>query len=876
MTISSTASEISYAGDNVSVTFTIPFIFDSASDLKVIRTDASGNTTVLTSGFAVTGGGGSTGSLTLTSALATGYKLTILDDPQRTQDADYIANDDFPAESHEHALDRGVRISKRLWQLVQRCIRTADGDPISGVGMTLGAVDTRKGKYLFFNAVTGAIEYATALIGSTLSQSIIGQFLNPQTAAEITAGVTPVGYAYDSWIYDVRRVGVIPNSASAGAANYAALKALFSPNSAGPTGKFIFPNSTGADIYYIGASGSTCVIPIRAGCHLDLCGTTLQFTGTGTSADTNSGMLFALHDLSVENGNINVTWATGTSTSSGAAICIGARPSGSSYFQVTDSLLSVPLGNIELRKLRLSITVTGAGLSGAAGIALLGGIQGLVVENVYINGNGTLPQPITYEFGFATTTQPMQTSCMHEARFTNIYVHNCDNSVGQGLTLTGAYNVLVDGFRSTGVANPIVVNTGEAMNYLPWSSVDTYGAKHNITLKNLVLQGYSNVGVTIQGATSVTQGSGYLAWKASTAVAAGQIVFNIPEMYTCVTGGTTASSGGPTGTGTNIHDGTAVWNWLASSYPFTGGAANSAWPNETDLCDVTIENAAIDGGGGSSGTYGIWNQGASRIMVSSAFINNCGRGIVGTDESTLQVYNGVVILNSQQHGMQLDLGSAIWSPARLKKVEIRNCYIAGGSNSSAGTFFAISANVNTDSILVENSRFGYEVGYAGFADASQAGAITLSGNATNVIMRGNRCAAPVGVGNASYHSFASVIGGCRIENASGDLTTHGNWITDFISPSAQSITSNGQTISTQGLAYIRVTCSGSFTGLILQASTDVRQEITVINEGSGSLTFAAAATSNVADGTSDVITTLTARKFVWDTGSGVNKWYRAA
>lgn len=206
MTISSTPSERSYAGDNVSVTFTIPFVFDSASDLKVIRADASGNTTVLTSGFSVSGGGGSTGSLTLTSALATGFTLTILDDPQRTQDADYIANDDFPAEAHEKALDKGVRLSKRLYQLIKRSIRTADGDPIAD--LTLGSVDNRKGKYLFFNAITGAIEYAVNIVTTALSQSIIGQLLNPQTPAELAALVTPTNYWYLP--FDLRRYGGDP------------------------------------------------------------------------------------------------------------------------------------------------------------------------------------------------------------------------------------------------------------------------------------------------------------------------------------------------------------------------------------------------------------------------------------------------------------------------------------------------------------------------------------------------------------------------------------------------------------------------------------------------------------------------------------------
>lgn len=197
MTISSTVSEISYDGDDVSVSFPIPFVFDTSADLAVIQTDADGNPVVLSSGFSVAGGAGSTGTLTLDTALPSDETLTILDDPERNQSIDYIANDAFPAESAESGFDRGVRISKRLYQLVLKSMRVADGDPAAGDGMELGSVDNRKGKYLFFNAVTGAIEYAVSLVTTALSRSIIAQLLNPQTSEESSAGATPINYWYD-------------------------------------------------------------------------------------------------------------------------------------------------------------------------------------------------------------------------------------------------------------------------------------------------------------------------------------------------------------------------------------------------------------------------------------------------------------------------------------------------------------------------------------------------------------------------------------------------------------------------------------------------------------------------------------------------------
>lgn len=55
------------------------------------------------------------------------------------------------------------------------------------------------------------------------------------------------------------------------------------------------------------------------------------------------------------------------------------------------------------------------------------------------------------------------------------------------------------------------------------------------------------------------------AWAASTAYTAGVYRTNGANQYKCITGGTSASSGGPTGTGTGITDGTVTWDWYAKA-----------------------------------------------------------------------------------------------------------------------------------------------------------------------------------------------------------------------------------------------------------------------------------------------------------------------
>lgn len=55
------------------------------------------------------------------------------------------------------------------------------------------------------------------------------------------------------------------------------------------------------------------------------------------------------------------------------------------------------------------------------------------------------------------------------------------------------------------------------------------------------------------------------AWAGSTSYSAGVYRTNGANQYKCVIGGTSASSGGPTGTGTGITDGSVTWDWYAKA-----------------------------------------------------------------------------------------------------------------------------------------------------------------------------------------------------------------------------------------------------------------------------------------------------------------------
>jgi len=89
------------------------------------------------------------------------------------------------------------------------------------------------------------------------------------------------------------------------------------------------------------------------------------------------------------------------------------------------------------------------------------------------------------------------------------------------------------------------------------------------------------------GSASIATGDSYPGaanWAASTSYAVGAQVTNGSNVYTCTTAGTSASSGGPTGTGTGISDGTCVWSFFSQTLkfvqvgqyiiPWNGGAFN--------------------------------------------------------------------------------------------------------------------------------------------------------------------------------------------------------------------------------------------------------------------------------------------------------------
>lgn len=138
MTISTTASRISYNGNGVTVAFAFPYRFLQNADLVVIRVAASGTETTLVLGtdYTVTGADDDAGgTVTCTTAPVTGSRLVIYRSMDITQEVDYITGDSFPAETHERALDRLTMIVQQQQDAIDRSAKlpvtsTADADAL--------------------------------------------------------------------------------------------------------------------------------------------------------------------------------------------------------------------------------------------------------------------------------------------------------------------------------------------------------------------------------------------------------------------------------------------------------------------------------------------------------------------------------------------------------------------------------------------------------------------------------------------------------------------------------------------------------------------------------------------------------------------------
>lgn len=181
MTVSSSTAKVSYSGNGTTQAFAVPFYFLANSQLLVVLRSSTGveTTQVLGTNYTVTGAGVLTGgTVTMTTAPASGSTLVITRNVPLTQETDLQPNDRLPAETLEQSIDKLTMITQQIDEATDRTLKAPLTDSAS-LDLTLPTSTARASKYLTFNA----LGEPTASAGPTTN------FVDPTTYGAVGDGI---------------------------------------------------------------------------------------------------------------------------------------------------------------------------------------------------------------------------------------------------------------------------------------------------------------------------------------------------------------------------------------------------------------------------------------------------------------------------------------------------------------------------------------------------------------------------------------------------------------------------------------------------------------------------------------------------------------
>ncbi len=238
MTVSSTTTRNSYSGNGSTTTFAYGFKIFADADLTVILRASTGAETVqtLTTHYTVTNAGNASGgNVVFGSAPASGVTVVLRRNVALTQSTDYVANDPFPAATHEDALDRLTFIAQQIQEELDRSIKVSKTNTISSSEFTTSASD-RANKLLSFDG-DGDLTVTEGKVDTvTASASAVSAGGSPTASATYTASSGALALALG-----------VPTGATGATGNSAGLQMTFSNSTsdADPgAGKLALNNAT--------------------------------------------------------------------------------------------------------------------------------------------------------------------------------------------------------------------------------------------------------------------------------------------------------------------------------------------------------------------------------------------------------------------------------------------------------------------------------------------------------------------------------------------------------------------------------------------------------------------------------------------------------
>ena len=200
MTVSTTTNKASHSGTGSQTVFPYTFKIFADADLKVIIRAADGTESPkdLTTHYTVSGAGTENGgNVTFTTGnVPTDTETVVI---QRklslTQGTDYVANDPFPAESHEDALDRLTFITQQIQEELDRSIKASVTNTISSTDFSISATD-RANKLLSFDG-SGDLTVTEGKVDTvTATSSAVSAGGAPTATATYTASSGALALAF--------------------------------------------------------------------------------------------------------------------------------------------------------------------------------------------------------------------------------------------------------------------------------------------------------------------------------------------------------------------------------------------------------------------------------------------------------------------------------------------------------------------------------------------------------------------------------------------------------------------------------------------------------------------------------------------------------
>jgi hypothetical protein len=317
-----------------------------------------------------------------------------------------------------------------------------------------------------------------------------------------------------------------------------------------------------------------------------------------------------------------------------------------------------------------------------------------------------------------------------------IYNSAAASGSGNGRAL---YGILVE----AGSFNRIVANAVQFRDN-PITITDATGA-------GLALPGTDFQRVDVQGSDFASASfTEYAGWKPSTTYAVGQTVQNGLNIYVVATAGISDVSGGPTGTGTGITDGTVVWDFVKENTgPFPLKRYRETNPDIYIVGDPRgVKDNQLIGANGSSERLGAaWGYFKATVDPASFSDNNVSlklrfdnqppyttplKAIVVLRRIATGTAAGRLSIQCSTNGGTNLVGR--WDLSNIPLNEDRRYVITGFSIPASfpltdfSAWFRANANVSLwDSIAVRSIRVERATSFSGFitiADAATSAAVT--------------------------------------------------------------------------------------------------------------------------------------------------------